>query len=210
MNYTVLKVYEGKNGVYCDISPNPFSEKEEKLSLLFRISDFYEARIGEGDTVSEERFEELYEISSVAFAIVKAENLLSLSTLSKKQLIQKLTRCGIDKTYAKTAADNMAKRGYINEEEQAMRLAEYYCTKKNWGRKRIIAELLSKGYEKDATFTAADSISPEKYAEALEKLLDKKFSKPCNDRKELDRRIASLMRMGFSYAEITRALKNKN
>lgn len=206
-NYTVIKIYEGKNGVYCDLSPNPFSEKEEKISLLFRISDFYEAHIGKGDTVSEERFEELYEISSVAAAVIKAENMLSTGDYSRQRLISKLTHSNIDKSHAAAAADIMAEKGYINEEEQTKKAAAYYCTKKNWGKKRIAAELLSKGYCKQAVFDAVNSVSPEKYSQALENLVIKKFSEPCTDRKELDRRIASLSRMGFSYSEITAALK---
>ena len=73
--------------------------------------------------------------------------------------------------------------------------------------KRIIQELLIKGYERDAAVAAASFISPDEYMEALKTVIERKYPNAPTDKKEKDKRIASLMRLGFSLSEITEAFR---
>ena len=207
-NYIVTKIYESKSGIHCEFTPEDTLESGEgKTSLLFRISDWYEARLSEGDCVLGERYEELYEISSLAVAITRAEKMLASSDYSRQRLISRLGHYGIEKKHAEAAANLMVERGYINEEEQTKRIARFYCLKKHWGKKRIAAELMGRGYERRAIFEALDYVTPEEYSYALNRIISQRFSEPCEDRKERDRRIAALSRMGFSLSEIIDGLE---
>ena len=83
----------------------------------------------------------------------------------------------------------------------------YFCLKKYYGKKRIAAELMGRGYERKAIFEAIDSVTAEEYSYALRRLISQKFKTPPADRREQDNRIAALSRMGFSISEIMTALK---
>lgn len=208
MTYILTKVYESKLGINCEFTPSDCIESGEgKTTLLFRVSDWYEARLHEGDTVSGEQYESLYETSNLCRAIARAEKMLSSSDYSRAKLISRLTRYDIDKSHAEAAADLMVEKGYINEEEQTKRIARYFCLKKYWGKKRIAAELMGRGYERKVIFAALDAVTPEEYAYALRRLITQKFKEPPQDRREQDNRIAALCRMGFSISEIMEALK---
>ena len=208
MEYKVSRIYDGPGGgIYCDFIPDGAADKD-KFTLLFGIREFYEASIKKDDFISDERFEELYEISSLATAVVKAQRLLSLSDHSKKQLSAKLSRYGIDRQYADRAALIMEERGFIDEKGQAERMALSYCQKKLWGKKRIAQDLLSKGYGRDAVVRAVELIPKSEYDTALRTVIEKKYPEPAEDRKEFDRRVAALIRLGLSTGDIIAQLKN--
>lgn len=204
--YKVIKIYDAKGGVYTDLSPmDDGYEVGETLTLFLRISDFYDAHLYIDKVIGDEKFEELYEKSFLAVAITQAENIVSMGSYSKKQLTAKLIQKNIDRRYANKAALIMEERGYIDEESQAERLALAFLQRKYWGKKRIITSLLEKGYEKDSAFRAADLISDEEYSEALQNVIERKYPSPPEDKREKDKRIASLMRLGYSISEITKA-----
>ena len=74
ISYTVCNVYESDEGLVCELVS---SDSGEKLSLLLRISDYYDARLSAGDVVTDEEFERLYENSETARALIRAERMLS-------------------------------------------------------------------------------------------------------------------------------------
>lgn len=208
MEYKVSKIYDAPSGgIYCDFIPESGTEKD-KMTLLFGIREFYEASIKKDSVVSDEKFEELYEISNLAVAIAKAQRLLSLSDHSKKQLSLKLVRYGIDRQYATRAAQIMEEQGFIDEDAQSERIALAYCKKKLWGKKRIAADLLSKGYDRDAVYRAVDLVPKSEYDMALNAVIEKKYPVAAKDRKEFDKRVAALLRLGFSTGDIIARLKN--
>lgn len=208
MTYILTKVYESRQGINCEFTPADSIESGEgRTTLLLRASDWYDAGLHEGDTVDDGQFGSLYETSNLCRAIARAEKMLSSSDYSRAKLISRLTRYDIDRSYAEKAADLMVERGYINEAEQTKRIARYYCLKKYWGKKRIAAELMGRGYDRRVIFAALDAVTPEEYGYALRRLITQKFKEPPEDKREMDNRIAALSRMGFSISEILEALK---
>lgn len=207
-DYIITDIYETKAGIHCVFAHTDNVENdEEKITLLFRISEFYDAHVTKGDVISDERFEELYEASCVAVAVAKAEKMLSTGDYSKSRLISRLTHYDIQKCHAEHAADIMVERGYINEDEQTKRIARYFCLKKHWGKKRIAAELMARGYNRQSIYASLDYVTPEEYSFAINRIVSQRFPTPAEDQKELERRIAALSRMGFSLSEIKEALK---
>ena len=208
ISYKVTKVNDTPSGIYCDFTPeNEYGECADPINLLVPISAYYDAHLREGKVISDECFEELYEASCVAQAVKKAEWVLSGGDHSKKGLVAKLKKAKIERPYAERAALIMEERGFIDEYAQAERLARMYCQRKGHGKQRIIQELLIKGYERAAAVAAASFITPEEYREALMAVIDRKYPDPPEDQKEKDKRIAALIRLGFSLSEITEAFR---
>lgn len=208
ISYRVTKVNDTPSGIYCDFTPeNEHGEAGEAINLLVPISAYYDAHLREGKVISDECFEEIYELSGVAEAQKKAEWILSGGDHSKRQLILKLVRADIDRKYAEKAALIMEERGFIDEFAQAERIAKGYCRRKYWGKKRIMQELLQKGYERDAVFAAVGFITPEEYKSALQTVIERKYPDPPEDKREKDKRIAALLRLGYSISEISEAFR---
>ena len=100
----------------------------------------------------------------------------------------------------------MVEHGYIKEDEQARRITKFFCVRKHWGKKRIAAELMGRGYERRVIFAALDTVSEDEYFDSLMSLVEKKYAEPAEG-DERQKRIAALSRLGFSFADIDRALR---
>ena len=206
ISYRLTNINDTPSGIYCDFTPeNEHGESFEPINIPVPISAYYDAHLSQGKVISEECFEEIFSASNTAAAVKKAEWVLSGGDYSKKGLILKLLRSGIDREYAEKAALILEERGFIDEYAQAERLAQAYCRRKYRGKKRIIQELLSKGYERNAVTRAAGIVTPEEYKRSLLTVIERKYPDPPEDRREKDKRIASLTRLGYSVSEITEA-----
>lgn len=202
MEFSISKVYETRAGVSVTLT----SPGEEEINLLFKPSFWLEENLGVGDTVDEERLEALEKTAEVCKAVARAESMLSQSDYSRQRLITRLLHYHLEKSACEAAADYMIENGYINEEEQTKRITKFYCQRKHWGKKRIAAELMGRGYDRRVIFKALDTVSDEEYYASLQKLIEEKYSVPTDDRKERDHRIAAIARLGFSVSDIIRAL----
>lgn len=205
-SYVVKKTGESTFGAVCTVES---LESGQSFELMLRISDFWDAHLSVGKALTDGEFEELYEKSGVAKALSLAEGIVSRGSISKKALVQKLKRLETDKGHAEKAALIMEERGYIDEDSQAERMALAFCRRKYWGKRRIIAALIEKGYEKASALRAADLVPREEYATALRTVMERKFPDPPVDRKEQDKMIASLTRTGFSLSEIKEYMHSK-
>ena len=203
-SYTVKKVSDEAGGIVCTFENN---ETLDCFDLTLRISDYWDYHLSVGKVLTDGQFEELYEKSNVAKAVFLAESIVSRGTVSKKALVQKLKKYETDKSCAEKAALIMEERGYIDEDSQAERMARAFCRRKYWGKKRIIAALLEKGYERDSALRAADLVPKEEYEAALRTVIVRKYPSPPEDKREKDKRIASLMRLGYSLCEINEAFR---
>ncbi len=207
MEYIITKIYESRAGINLTLTPKDSPEEaEEKLALLLSPAQWYDEKLHEGDAISEEAYLRLSDVSSYNMAVDRAQKMLATSDYSRAKLISRITHYGIDRQYATRAADLMVEKGYINEREQTKKIAVYFCLKKYWGKKRIAAELMGRGYDRKAIFEAIDSITDEQYSYALNRIISQKFKAPPADRRERDNRIAALQRLGFSLSEIFSAL----
>ena len=169
--------------------------------------EFCPFEIEMGDEISEMEMSRLEEAHLITEAFEKALNALSYTPHSKVSLAGKLTtKYKIEKNYAETAASYCAVRGYIDEESQAKRIAENCQRSKNYGPRRIAAELISKGYEKKAVQSALDSISEGVHDAAYRALLRKTKAYPV-DRETGAKIKAALTRMGHSPSVIETAFE---
>lgn len=205
MDYTIANVNEARAGISVEIICN--ENKEEIKTLLFKPSFWKEENLTKGDIIDEIRFDSLKKTADVCCAVARAESLLASSDYSRRRLINRLLHYGHDQTSCENAADYMIEHKYINEPEQTLRITRFYCMRKHWGKKRIAAELMGRGYERKYIFEALDSLTPEEYHGSLVALIAEKYPAPPENRHENDLRIAALSRMGYSVDEILRGME---
>lgn len=99
-----------------------------------------------GEQVNDETLAALGLAEGEVRAINRAESLLAYGDNSANGLCRKLRRCGYSQQSAEAAVGRMLQKGYIREEEQAYRLVLRDANSKLWGPRRILADLLQKGY----------------------------------------------------------------
>ncbi len=185
-------------------------ETGEKLSLTVGkeyLPPFVNAD-SEGKTLDEEQFSSLYEMSLVTEAVSKALNALSYGNLSRKGLILKLTsKYRIEKEYAEAAADYAVRHRYVDEYSQAAHIASQCVKTKKYGKRKVAAYLISKGYEKDPVTEAVNSVSAEDYEKAAYVSLSKKAKIFPKTKEEKMKLAAALMRQGHTKSHVEKAFE---
>jgi len=201
--YQIISVVRTPAGISAVIGPE---DGEERETLLLSGEFWTPLGLSLGDTIDEDTLCDIRRAELLSRAVSRSVKILAGSDHSRSQLLRKLKVFGFEDEVAALAADYAEEHGYINEERQALAAAENFVRHKFWGRKRIAAELLMRGYKKSAILYAADHISDEAYMTALHVLLDRKY-KIVMGKEDRDRLFASLYRQGFSLSEINAAVK---
>lgn len=165
--------------------------------------------IEEGDLVTDEELLALSKASDLTSAVTKALDALSYSSMSRRALTDKLRfKYKIERSLAEEAADYAVKRRYIDEAAQAKRIAEIAVRTKFWGRRRIAAHLVSKGYPSETANEAANSVKGEEYRAALSKIIDKKAGDSL-DEAGFRKLMSALIRLGHDPSDVKAALSDK-
>ena len=99
--------------------------------------------------ISEEFFSVLEEKGRIYSAYSYGMYLLGFGECSRKKLVYKLEKRGHDRESACRAADMLAEAGYIDEYELVHSAMLHACHDKCYGRRRIIAELYEKGFDRE-------------------------------------------------------------
>ena len=163
-------------------------------------------RVKPGDKITEDQFSELEHSALLSRALARTKEILYYSPHSRAGLLQKLRHHGMPDEIAEEAADWAVRRGLIREEEQALLAAETYHRRKYWGRKRIAAELIHRGYEHGIVQAAVESVPDEEYLSALIMIIEKKFKEVPTDPAERQKMVLSLLRIGYTGGEIKDAI----
>lgn len=176
----------------------------ETLSLLT-------ARLGELPVIGEIGEDMLLDLrreAEICDAIGAGLRSLGANGCSARHLVQKLRARGFDADVAGEAVSELAEKGYLKEEEGALREAEKGLAKL-WGDRRILADLQAKGYTGGALKYAAARLRAEDGAARCAMLMRKRRMGIPTDEAELRRTIASLIRYGYSQDEIKRAMRQR-
>ena len=203
MFYSIKNIQETKNGMTVEVS-GYFGDDEGTTNKEYTVpiemfSDFF---VSEGTKIDDSKLEELVQAAEFNRAYQRALVMLGNSDYSKYRLEKTLIYKGFSKKISEKVAKFCVDKGYINEDRQAMDQAEYFVSSKCWGKKRICADLMSKGYNKNSIMNAIGSIDEDEFKEACRKQIKKRFLTPYTDNKEKARRISVLARLGFEYSVI--------
>ncbi len=160
-----------------------------------------------GDPFGDEEVEALTLAAELIPAKEKAYQYLGYGDLSRKRLYEKLTRFGIRPAVAELACDRMEEQGFINDERLAYRLAERFMEGKHWGPRRILPELIQRGFSADLAAEAVESLGDD-FTDGVAYHLETKYRRSdLSDRKERNRVVQGLLRLGFSYEDINQGIK---
>lgn len=123
----------------------------------------------------------------------------------KKRLVDTYKNEALCEAVIKKLEDN----NFINDERLSGRLAEKYVMTKKFGLRRAKRELMLKGI---GELMAEDALAPyeEHIGENLAELIDKKYSRSLtdrDDRRSVERVKNSLVRLGYGFDEINRAVR---
>ena len=174
----------------------------ESLALMTaRLS-----RMPQVGAVSEEALAELRQEAEICAAIGAGLRCLGAGGSSKRRLVEKLRARGFDFATSSAATEELAAKGYLREEESALREAEKGMAKL-WGDRRILADLQAKGYHGGALKYAEAALRTEDGAARCARLICKRRMAVPTDEGEARKLFAALMRYGYTPEEIKRALR---
>lgn len=137
-------------------------------------------------------------------AFNKASDLLALRDHSEKELLQKLRQKGFADG-AEEAIEKLKSYGYLDDSRFALRFAQELQRVKHYGKKRIEQELFRKGVSRDTVSDTLEQLSFDE--DALTALIERKYLRQLDTEKGVQKTVAVLQRMGYSFGEIRDALQ---
>ena len=134
----------------------------------------------------------------------KTLELLTRKPLSRKELERKLTQWEADEEEISSICDRMEELGYLNDAAYAAMVVRHYGAK-GFGEKKLRDELFRRGVPRQLWDEALEQA--EDPAECIDAFVKKKLAGRQVDRKELKKVSDALARRGFSWSDISAALR---
>ena len=173
-----------------------------KKMALYRqtVEDF---GLYSGKELSDEEFGQLEAASGAMSAKMRAVRIVAASSVSKKDLQQRLVQKGEDPSQAAEAVAWMEEMHLVDDEETARQIVSR-CVAKGYGLSRAKQALYEKKIPK-CYWDAALAEYPDQTEHMLRFLRSR--LEDTSDQKEVKKAIEALLRRGHSYAEIRSALQ---
>ncbi len=162
----------------------------------------------EEKTFSDDEWEEIMSDSAYLSARRRAFNILGYRAVSEKQLFHKLTEKGADEDTAQRVVDKMIELGLVNDEALLKEKVRHLSEVKKYGEKRIITDLMLKGFNKSDIQNALYNLEPDNFKIVCE-IIEKKYQNILEDSDINTRQkvMNALLRRGFSYDVIKSAIQ---
>ena len=136
----------------------------------------------------------------------RALYLLDHKDYSFVEMFKKL-RQNYDEELCYRVMQKLVELGVINDMRYAEGLARHYFEVKLFGRRRAFQEMRLKGLTKEVIDIALEEYE-QGVDERLRRLIDKKFMRYLGDEKGVNRVKNSLVRYGYDYSDINKALRD--
>ena len=167
----------------------------------------YRQTVGEfglysGMELTDEQMQSLLKAAGEMSAKMRAVRILSASSVSKKDLEQRLIRKGENVSDAKNAVSWMEELDLVDDRKTAQQIVSR-CISKGYGLMRAKQALFEKRIPKEYWQEALED-----YPDQMEYILAFLQTKlrDCNDPKTLKKAMDALIRKGHSYSQIRKAL----
>lgn len=134
----------------------------------------------------------------------KAVELLSRKRQSRKELEGKLAQWGANEEESAAICARMEELGYLNDAAYAEQVVRHYNAK-GFGPRKLRDELYRRGVPRQLWDEALEQA--EESAETIDAFVAKKLAGKVPDRKELKKVSDALARRGFSWSQISDALR---
>lgn len=180
-------------------------EKERETLEFSLLPERYIALRPARGVIDEALFHRLEEADRFSTAVRCGLRILAYGANTRRTLEGKLQRHGIARETAREAAGYLAEHGYFSEEEDAVREAERGVAQLR-GRNRIRGALYEKGYCGEALAAADRYLEEVDFVSLCVRLIGKRYAALLADPAEHKRMAATLMRNGYTMAEIRAAM----
>ena len=130
----------------------------------------------------------------------KALRLLAFRSHSEKELLEKLKRAGAKTEDLPSVVEFLKEYGLLNDAQYGARLAKDLQNIKKYGKRRIIAELKSKGISADYIDAALAEFEDEE-TDALLPLIERKLGGDF-EKKNIDKAIRYFIYRGYRFDDI--------
>ena len=196
------------SGIVFDIEivPEDYGADVDPVGLLALDSELCEMkRLKSGTELSDEALTELVRESHIKRAKSRAMWYLSRSSMPKEKLRKKLCENFPDYA-AQCAVDRAEELGFINDADYAARKIQLLIDNKKVSVKAARRMLEAEGVGREDAALAAEGAEYDP-TEAILTLVERKYKRKLDDKKDFQNTVAALMRTGLSYSEIRTALK---
>ncbi len=201
---TVKRITRRSDTTFC-ISVEVTNGQERELNEFIILDELFgELDIEQGEDVSD-KLCKIDRCSDVTAAFMSACASFAYTQASLRGLYRKLIGKGFSKESSADAIELVRCRGFVDEADIARRRAEIMLSKL-WGRGRIIQKLREEGYPNTALAEASAMLENVDFCENCAKVIEKKYAAVPTDRREREKMYASLLRLGYSSADIKDAL----
>ena len=176
-----------------------------RLCILYELLEDTDFPVGK---ISGEQMGELEFLSEVSAAYGSACASFAYAPGSLRALWLKLVqKKGFSRDAADRAIELVRERGFVDEEQIALRRAEL-CVGKKWGRTRIMMQLRRDGFEDGALSAVRDYLDQDvDFVSNCAALILKKYGGIPDDRRAREKIYASMSGMGYMGEQIKRAMR---
>lgn len=164
-----------------------------------------------GMELSDEVYDRLTEAAGTSAVRAKALDLISARPLSRRELIQKLTRTRdrekpplATAEQAEDAANWLEDLGYLNDAEYARTVARHYSAK-GYGERKLRDELFRRGVPREYWDEALEEAQPPE--DGVDAFLQSRLKGRVPDEKDLKKCSDALARRGFRWDQIKEGLR---
>ncbi len=183
---------------------NPSGREETEFTVMDNHAEEMGLEIG---AIDEELLPELEYYADVARAYSSACSSFAFAPSSYMSLKNKLVQKGFSRDVCDDAINCLKLRGFVKEDEIALRRAQI-LVEKHWGRQRILIKLREEGFMNEALDSALTFLDSVDFTLSCAKLIQKKYGAIPSDKSKFDRMYASLARMGYSGSVIRVAVRS--
>lgn len=177
---------------------------EDGTLLRLRESEVIDFALYAGKELTEEEAAALQDSASRSLRKEKAIELLSRKPQSRKELEGKLAQWEAGEEEIAALCDRMEELGYLNDAAYAARVVRHY-SEKGYGVRKLRDELYRRGVPRDLWDAALEQAqAPD---DAIDAFVAKKLAGKEPDRKELKKVSDALARRGYSWSDISAALR---
>ena len=160
--------------------------------------------IRSGITMTDEDIEEAVSRNDFRRARERALYLLDERDYGYVEMFKKLEN-NYSEDICYEVVNDLSRLGLIDDRRYAQKCAEYFLTRKLWGKYRAREEMRRRGIPSELIDEALEEYD-EGSDERLRELVEKKYARKLADENGVNKVKAALARQGFSYDEIKRVL----
>lgn len=194
----------------CEVDPKEYGADCDAAGLLSLDSELCEIKhLKPGMEIDEQELSDIVKQSHIKRAKSRAMWYLSQSSCAKKMLVTKLKR-SFPEFAAVIAVERMEELGLIDDEVYAKHRLRRIVEEKKVSVKYAKQLLRAEGIDAEQIDAAEQELYDTDYSpkSVIADIIERKYKSKLNDKNNVQKVIAALMRKGYSYSEIREVLSD--